>query len=343
MSLTLITTTDGRALIPAGVVIAEVGVSETDFTPDDDTAVLPDEIKRLTTIAGMAISPDQLHMTVLDDSADTYALRSFALYLDDGTLFAAYSQPAAIMTKAVASSMILAIDIAFVDIDATLIEFGDTSFALPPATETNYGMVKLASDAETITGTNDEDAVTPAGLAAKIAILLEALATNPHQTQLGEGKWLHRAMPETDYYKFPNGQLLPLPEYQDLADALTGDPSGAFLAVDAADKLANKGKWFIADDETTIAMPDHRGDFLRIFGDDMITGGVTRPGLAIFKAGQNKAHVHEMPDSGEDSADPDIFSNGHMGVARDAPDTLSSGGDEANPDHTAVLYLIRVL
>ena len=341
MTLTLVTTTAGRAQIPAGVTIAQVGVSATNFAPTSATTALPGELKRLSTIAGIALAPDQLHLTILDDSGDAYGLKSFALYLSDGTLFAAYSQATAILTKTAASSMILAVDIGFTDLDATLITFGETSFALPPATETTYGLVKLASLAEAIAGAPPASVVTAADMAAIIATLTEALANNPHNTQLGEGKWLHRAMAENEYYKFPNGQHLPLPEYQDMADALAGD---AFLAANAADKAANKGKWFISDDGTYLAMPDHRGDFLRIDPADMAPGGVTRPTLAHFKANQNLAHDHELPSRGANTASENKLSGGNGTPEVDGEiDTLPAGGDEAVPDHVAVGYYIRVL
>jgi|GEM_PF-4360739 len=44
----------------------------------------PDEIKRLTTFAGQTVASDTLHVTLYDDSSDSYTLRSFSVYLDNG-------------------------------------------------------------------------------------------------------------------------------------------------------------------------------------------------------------------------------------------------------------------
>lgn len=340
MSLELVVTTAGRDAVADGITLTQVGISATEFIPSPSTLALPGELKRLSTIAGLAIAPDQLHLTALDDTTDLYTLKSFALYLEDGTLFAAYSQPAPIMTKAAPSILLLAIDVAFTDIDATLITFGDTSFALPPATQDAYGLVKLASPAEAIAGIPPNKVVTAADLSAALASLTAAIAADPHRTQLGEGKAMFRGMPESDYYKIPNGQHLPLPDYQDLADALADDP---FLAVDADDKAENPRKWWISDDETYIAMPDHRGDFLRVLTDDL-ADGVVRPGPGEFKASQNLEHAHKLPDRGANAATENKLSGGN-GDPETAGDifTLADGGDEANPDHGVYRLMIRVL
>jgi len=174
-----------------------------------------------------------------------------------------------------------------------------------------------------------------------LAAIIQLAGNGPHATQLGERKTFYRKPAETDYYKFPNGQHLPLPQYQALADALAGDP---FLAADDADKTANPGKWRIAGDNTYIAMPDFRGQFERVWHDDLASGGVTRPALGVRKANQNKAHTHGVPE-GEVPPGTGSLASGddYTSIAHDYVDSQSSGGDEAVPDHTAVYVLIRVL
>ncbi|ESQ90121.1 hypothetical protein ABAC460_10200 [Asticcacaulis sp. AC460] len=442
MTLQLIVTTAGRAAIAAlggtdAVVISEVGVSPTNTAVTEATTALPGEVKRIDTIAGAPVSADQIHLTIRDVTSDAYTLRAFALYLDDGTLFAVYSQAGVIMEKTAPITILLALDIALVDIAAADITFNDADFVLPPATETvqgvvelatnlemttgtdtqraatpagvraaiddrvpqatattqgkvelatnaemttgtdtdraatpagvraaiddrvpqatatTQGKVELATNAEAIAGTDTDRAVTPAALAAKladyaatpadlaaaVADLVAAMENNPHSTQLGEGRTFHRQWPESDYYKYPNGQLLPLPAYQDLADALDGDP---FLATTIEEKAANPSMWYIVPG-SHVHMPDMRGQFTRIWHDDLVDG-VVRPALGKRKDNQNKEHDHDLPTelggalnmqtlTHSDNSDEQLTG----GV------TGSEGGDEAVPDHTAIWYLIRVL
>ncbi|EGF93103.1 bacteriophage large tail fiber protein [Asticcacaulis biprosthecium C19] len=429
MALQLIVTTAGRAAIAAlggtdAVVISEVGVTASHVVVSEATTVLTGEIKRIDTVAGVAIAADQIHLTVRDTTSDAYSLRSFALYLDDGTLFAAYGQPGVIMEKTAPIVMLMALDIALADIAAADITFGDLDFVLPPASTTVQGVVELATNAETVAGTDNTRATTPAGVAAAIdaipyctedifgvielATVAEAVAgidpnravtsvglaaaiaaipaasdtvagkvelatdaealagtdtdravtpaamtaaisaavaavvagieADPHRTQLGEGRTFHRSWPESDYYKYPKGHLLPLPAYQDLADALAGDPA---LATTIEQKAANPSMWYISPG-SHVHMPDLRGQFTRIWHDDLVDG-VTRPALGRRKANQNKLHTH--------ASDPFAGTNGGAygaepfegGTNPGGNQTGSSGGDESVPDHTAIWYLIRVL
>lgn len=150
------------------VLLASVGVSATSFTPSPAATSLPGEIKRISTIAGEAVADDTVHVTVRDESNAVYTVRSFGLYLSDGTLFAVYSQPEPIMEKSAQAMLLLALDVAFADIDAAQITFGDTSFLNPPATTERQGVVELATPEETATGSDATRAVHPRGLKAAV-------------------------------------------------------------------------------------------------------------------------------------------------------------------------------
>lgn len=176
MAINIIITDAGRiALINAEntgtdpVTITQVGFSETAIAPLPSAVALPGEIKRIGAVSGEIVAEDTIHLAVTDDSADAYTLRSLALYLADGTLFAIYGQAGAILVKAAASFAALAIDIAFADIDTALITFGDTNFTIPPATTERKGVVELATVAEAQAGIDALRALTPAS--AKAAIL----------------------------------------------------------------------------------------------------------------------------------------------------------------------------
>lgn len=156
------------------VLLASVGVSAASFTPSPAATSLPGEIKRISTIAGEAVADDTVHVTVRDESNAVYTVRSFGLYLSDGTLFAVYSQPEPIMEKSAQAMLLLALDVAFADIDADQITFGDTSFLNPPATTERQGVVELATPEETATGSDATRAVHPRGLKAAVTGWLNA-------------------------------------------------------------------------------------------------------------------------------------------------------------------------
>lgn len=179
--ITLTITDAGRAaLVNAGntgttpVLMAEVGISATAVTPTPTATTLPGEIKRLTTFAGDVVAPDTIHVTVRDETDDTYTVRSLGLYLEDGTLFALYGQTAPIMEKSAQAMLLLALDVIFADIEAATLTFGDTSFLNPPATTERQGVIELATEAETKTGSDANRAVTPKTLRSAVNSWLDS-------------------------------------------------------------------------------------------------------------------------------------------------------------------------
>lgn len=187
MPLDITVTDAGRAAIVNAensgtdpVLITEVGFGSGQYAPTASQTTLNSEIKRLSTIKGGAVAEDVIHVTINDDSADTYSVGEIGLYTDAGVLFAVYSQTAAegwIVEKATVAALLVAVDITFTTIDATNLTFGDTNFSVSPATTTERGIVELATIAEATTGTDTERAVTPAGLAAAIAAIAAASTT----------------------------------------------------------------------------------------------------------------------------------------------------------------------
>lgn len=163
---------DAQSGATDAITVAEVGFSGAAFPMAPTLVALPGEFKRIAAISGTAISETVIHMTAQDSSPDIYDLRSFALYLSDGTLFAGYSQADPIISKASVLNLQLAFDIAFQDAIAGDIEFGDATFLFPPATETVKGVAEIATLAEVEAGTDDERIVTPLKLATILAELL---------------------------------------------------------------------------------------------------------------------------------------------------------------------------
>ncbi|PPT45015.1 hypothetical protein XarbCFBP8132_03360 [Xanthomonas arboricola] len=167
-----ITTAGRQALINAkqtgtqAVTIAAVGLTSAAFVADAALTALPLEIKRLTTIGGTITAKDTMHVSVRDESNAVYSCYGFGLYLADGTLFAAYGQPALLVEKSGAAFVLLAIDVVLADVDTAQITFGDTNFTDPAATLDVPGVVRLSTDAQAIEGLDKERAVSPANLIA---------------------------------------------------------------------------------------------------------------------------------------------------------------------------------
>lgn len=204
---------------------------------------------------------------------------------------------------------------------------------LVPASTTVAGAVELATDAETIAGTDATRAVTPAGLASVLA---------------------GGAMPA--------GAVLPF--------AMNAPPSGWLKANGAAISRTTYAALFSAigtvygtgDGSTTFNLPDLRGEFVRGWDD-----GRSIDASRVFGSSQdsaNKAHTHTgMTNSaGAHSHTLDkTDTTGTSGVrvaaggigttssistssAGDHSHTLtidSSGGTEARPRNIALLYCIK--
>lgn len=181
MALTMKVTNAGRAALvnaqntgTAPVTITQFGLSATAITPTGGETVLAGEIKRIATLSGDVVDDDTIHLVVRDESTAAFTMRSWALYLDDGTLFGIYGQATPIVSKTEQSMMLLAIDVRFADIDAAALEFGDTNFLNPPATTEVQGVVELATSAEAQTGTDLTRAVTPKAIRDAVFAWLDA-------------------------------------------------------------------------------------------------------------------------------------------------------------------------
>lgn len=134
-------------------VLSQIGVSTQAIAGDlAGLTALPNERKRLATMAGDVVADDTLHVTIRDESADVYALRSFGLYASTGVLFAVYSQADPILEKSAAAMLLLAVDARLVALGTANVEFGPVGFTLPPASETIAGVVEIATDAEVDAG-----------------------------------------------------------------------------------------------------------------------------------------------------------------------------------------------
>lgn len=174
MPLYLALTDAGLAAVQAAsgtdpVTIAEVGLTATPFVMAPTLTALPGEFKRIGAVAGIAAAPNVTHMSAYDTSGDVWNATGLGLFLDDGTLFAAFSQGTTIISKAGPAFALIAFDIAFQADIAGSIAFGDPIFTNPPATTEMRGLIQLATQALANAGTDTERALVTA--VAKAAVL----------------------------------------------------------------------------------------------------------------------------------------------------------------------------
>lgn len=182
--LPLIITEAGRAAIVdaegggiSAVRITQVGLTNTIFAAEEGIAELPGETKRLNAVSGTPTDPHTIHMTARDSSADEYEFTGYGVYLDDGTLFAVYSQEEGegpVAGKAAPAMLYLAFDIELSAAVAELFEFGDANFLNPLATEQTPGVARIATLEEVEEGADPDKIVTPQLLKA-VYVALEML------------------------------------------------------------------------------------------------------------------------------------------------------------------------
>lgn len=152
-------------------VIAELGLTATPFDYAPTLDALPGEFKRLAITSGMAAAPNITHLTCYDTSADVWAATGFGLFLDDGTLFAVFTQADPVLAKAGLAFALLVFDIAFSSDMAADIAFGDATFTYPPATEVTRGVAELATQEEVDAEEDSKKIVTPLTLGARLGAL----------------------------------------------------------------------------------------------------------------------------------------------------------------------------
>ena len=151
------------------VTIAKIGVGQGKYTPLPTATALVDEIKQLDVIEGGAPGDNAIHVACRDDGEDSYPVYEFGLFLEDGTLFAVYSQQEPIIQKTSTSQMLLSVDVKLSGVEASSITFGAVSYTFAAATSENAGIVELATAEETNSGTDSQRAITPSALAQRTA------------------------------------------------------------------------------------------------------------------------------------------------------------------------------
>lgn len=160
---------NGEATGTAAVQITKIGLGSGRYTPSKTQTALQSEFKQIDVIEGGDTGDNTIHVAIRDDSEDSYAVYEFGLYLADGTLFAVTSQQSVILQKVSTSQALLSVDIKFDGIDTASITFEGMTYSFAAATTENAGICELATEAETLAGTDSQRAVTPSALAKLLA------------------------------------------------------------------------------------------------------------------------------------------------------------------------------
>lgn len=167
-TLQLIITDAGRqAIVDATntgtlpVVLDEIALGTGKWEPDATAIALDAELKRITTVGGLAVADDTIHITCTDDSTDAYALGEFGIYTDGGVLFAIYSGLAGITDKFADALLLLAADVVLTSVPPGSVTVNGVGFSNPPATESLAGIAEITTQAESDAGIDDARIVTP--------------------------------------------------------------------------------------------------------------------------------------------------------------------------------------
>lgn len=145
----------------AQLTLAEIAVGSGQYTPDPEQTALQSQIKRLPIIQASAVEDHVIHVAYQDDSADSYSVYEVGVFTSTGVLFAVYSSSELLIVKTANSTCLLTVDMVIDDLDVSEISFGDIEFAAGAATTETPGMVEIATQAETDTGTDAYKVITP--------------------------------------------------------------------------------------------------------------------------------------------------------------------------------------
>lgn len=303
----------------SAAVIAQLGVSATHFEPTILTDALPDEIKRLDAVAGQVTSEDTIHVSALDATTDVYAIRSIALYLDTGVLLAVYSQAEVLANKASASWNIVDADIRFFSTLATGVAFLGGGWVNPPASETNPGVLRLATAAEALAGVDPAKAMTP--LRTKALVDQVVAAARARLVEERRGDMVFRATQTV-----PDGAY----ECDGRAVSRTGDDAPLFAIVGTA--------FGEGDGVTTFNIPDMRGEFPR--GWDHGRGVDAGRVFGSAQEDMLAAHDHALPARNNANAGDGWIEDADGSAETRTTRTGTTGGVETRPRNVAGLWII---
>lgn len=143
--------------------ISHIALGDGAWSPTADASELENEINRISISGGERLGEHQIHITAVENGAQEYWIREVGFYLDDGTLFALWSDTdQALAYKAANVDVLLAFDLVLSAVpDGRVDVLGTGGVNLAPATDTVLGLVRLASSPEALAGELDSVAMSP--------------------------------------------------------------------------------------------------------------------------------------------------------------------------------------
>jgi hypothetical protein len=144
--------------------LTHIALGDSGWQPDGNATQLQQERQRIPISSSSRLQSNQLHITAVENSDQNYWVREIGLFLDDGTLLAIWSDAEqALAWKSADVDLLLAFDLLLTALPAdSVIIDGTGGLALPPATDQQRGIVRLATIEEARQGTDALTAITPA-------------------------------------------------------------------------------------------------------------------------------------------------------------------------------------
>lgn len=152
----------------APVKLSHVAFGTGQYTATAERTALQAEFKRFDAISGGGVGDNLIHVSVQDETLDSYTVYEIGVFTENGTLFAVYSQTTPINTKAEQAILMQDISITLGEMNPESIVIGDTNFQFNRATTEREGVIELATEAEAKAATDTERAITAATLQAVI-------------------------------------------------------------------------------------------------------------------------------------------------------------------------------
>ncbi len=147
--------------------ITQIELGTESYDPTGDETELRSLIKTLDTFGGETVANNTIHVSIRDDSDDSYQLGEIGLRTEDGVLFGiiSSSELSPITQKGTYDILLLTADNIITELDISNVTFGNSDFMYPDASTTSKGIVQLTNDPG---ADNETQAVTPKAMKSAI-------------------------------------------------------------------------------------------------------------------------------------------------------------------------------